>query len=238
MKKITTKILIAFFILLLSHTSAGAYLMTQEELGCEIKEKLKIHNEKYLGKDADVGIKLMNLPYGDLNTQNKPEIRVKSNFDKFMYREIVKIEIYDNGKFVKSFPLSVNNLVYKNALCATKPILRGDILNFSNTQIKRVEVGQNLTNVLEKFEGKSIIATKNYSKGALILNNYTKISPDVQKDSPVEIVFSPDNNLKIRIEGRALKEGSIGDFIQVKSIKYNKIYTAVVSAKNEVTVKI
>ena len=82
------------------------------------------------------------------------------------------------------------------------------------------------------------MATRNISKDTPILKHYVKSKPDVIKDSTINIVFKSNGDLKITVDGKALKEGSIGDNILVKSIKYNKVYRATVSNKNEATVRI
>ena len=60
----------------------------------------------------------------------------------------------------------------------------------------------------------------------------------VLKDSCVDIIFLSSKGLKITLQGKALKEGAMGDTILVRSNKYNKIYNATVSSSNEVTVRI
>ena len=44
--------------------------------------------------------------------------------------------------------------------------------------------------------------------------------------------------MNIKLRGKALKEGSIGDTILVRSDKYNKTYTGIVKSENEVMVRI
>ena len=45
-------------------------------------------------------------------------------------------------------------------------------------------------------------------------------------------------DIMIKLQGRALKDGAIGEKILVRSDKYNKIYSAIVNSANEVTVRI
>ena len=57
------------------------------------------------------------------------------------------------------------------------------------------------------------------------------------KNSNIDIVFQ-SKAMNIKIKGIALKEGSIGDTILVRSDKYNKTYTGIVKSENEVMVRI
>ena len=80
-------------------------------------------------------------------------------------------------------------------------------------------------------------SARNFQKGAIITNNYLKAKSAVIKNSIVEIVFI-SNSLKITLQGKALKDGAIGDIIPVRSDKYNKIYTGKINSENEVMVRI
>ena len=83
----------------------------------------------------------------------------------------------------------------------------------------------------------NLIAKRNYQKGNVILAEYIKPKAEIAKNSIVDIVFL-SKGIKIKLQGRALKDGNIGDTILVRSDKYNKIYSAKVNSSNEVVVKI
>ena len=57
------------------------------------------------------------------------------------------------------------------------------------------------------------------------------------KNSNIDIVFQ-SKNLNIKVRGKALKEGALGDKILVRSEKYNKTYTGTIKSANEVVVRI
>lgn len=239
MKNKLFKSLISALVLVLTANTAFCYVLSREELNERLTSTLKIEAQNYVDKlgGGEVLVKINNLPFEDTNTKNEPKIEVKSNFDKFTYRDIKRVSIYDGNVFVKSFPISTTTYVYKNVLCANTTILRDAPINASNTRFLRLEVGQYLGKTLDNFE-EGLVATKNYTKNNVILKNFTKGKPDIIKDSTIGIVFQSSGGFKIKVEGKALKEGSVGDLITVKSAKYNKIYQATVTGRNEVTVKI
>ena len=59
----------------------------------------------------------------------------------------------------------------------------------------------------------------------------------VSKNSNVDIIFQ-SKTLNIKLRGKALKDGSVGDVVLVRSDKYNKTYNATVKGENEVVVRI
>ena len=82
-----------------------------------------------------------------------------------------------------------------------------------------------------------IISKRNYQKGNIILSTGTKAKSSILKNSSIDIVFI-SKGLNIKLRGKALKDGAIGETILVKSDKYNKTYTATVKSENEVIVRI
>ena len=240
MKNTKTKILIILFSLLLICGVSNAQTLNEEEFRAAIVEKITKQAQKQVDSlgGGEVKVRILNMPQGEITTKDKIEIKVESNTNGFLSRDIKRVSVYDGKTFIKSFPISVNTLVYKEVLCATNPIVREQAISISNSGVQKMQIGQYLGQTIDKYPKGELVATRNVPKGSPILKNYVKSKPDVLKDSTINIIFKSNDNLKITVDGKALKEGSIGDNIQVKSLKYNKIYQATVSNKNEVTVKI
>ena len=240
MKNKIIKSLISLSILAFSTSSLGAYTLSTEDFETQIKNKIMIQTQKQIESlgGGEIEGKILNMPQGNIETKNKPIIKVDSNKNGFLSRDLKRVSIYDGNTFIKSFPISVNTLVYRNVLCANNPIVREQNITASNSAIIRSEIGQYLGQIIETFPQNPLVATRNIQKDSVILKSYVKSKPDVLKDSTINIVFKSKDNLKITVDGKALKEGSIGDNILVKSLKYNKVYNATVSNKNEATVRI
>lgn len=240
MKNKTTKILITATLLLFSTLNCNAQKMSQEEFKSAIIEQITLQAQKQVDKlgGGDIEVKILNMPQGGIEVQNKLKITVESNTNGFLSRDIKRVSVYDGNNFVKSFPIGVNTLVYREVLCALNPIVRDQAITVSNSSLQKAQIGEYLGQTMDKKPNNQLVATRNIPKGSPILKNYVKSKPDVIKDSTVNIIFESNDNLKITVDGKALKEGSIGDNVLVRSLKYNKVYHAVVSNKNEVTVKI
>ncbi len=240
MKNKIAKNLILSFIFALSLSSVSAYTLSKEDFEAQIKNQIKSQTQKQIENfgGGEIEVRILNMPQINIETKNKPIIKVESNTNGFLSRDLKRVSIYDDNIFIKSFPISVNTLVYKEVLCSINPIVREQNITNSNSLVKKSEIGQYLGQTIESFPQNPLVATRNIQKDVPILKNYVKSKPDVLKDSTINIIFKSKDNLKITVDGKALKEGSIGDNILVKSLKYNKVYNATVSNKNEATVRI
>jgi len=184
-------------------------------------------------KNYDIEVKIINLPIGNkVRTNEKPDIKVTSNFDKFMQYDIKRLTIGNT-----SFPVSVKVAIYKDVLTAKEFIPQLQMVNYSNTYIKRTDIANSVENVMEKLP-EPLVAAKNISKDMPVLISQTKEKPDIVRNSEVKIMFVQNDDFNIEISGVAMKEGKIGDIITVKNTRYNKIYTATVTGENRVEVKL
>ena len=125
MKNFYSKILILFLFLALS-APAFSQTLSREETEAQIIEQIKVLTQKQIEPlgGGEIEVKILNMPQGDITTKNKALIKVESNTNGFLSRDLKRVSIYDGETFVKSFPISVNTLVYKDVLCAINPITR------------------------------------------------------------------------------------------------------------------
>ena len=72
----------------------------------------------------------------------------------------------------------------------------------------------------------------------MITKRYTISKPDIVKNAMVTVNFRAGSDLNIAVEGIALMQGNIGDTIQVKNKRFNKIYTGEITGINQVLVQI
>ena len=110
------------------------------------------------------------------------------------------------------------------------------VINSQNAHLEKADILKYHNKVLTHFED-NLIAKRNYQKGNVIIADYAKPKAQISKNSNVDIVFL-SKGVRIKLQGKALKDGNIGDTILVRSEKYNKIYSAKVNSSNEVVVKI
>lgn len=234
------KNLILFLILAFSSNASFAYVLTSDELKNELNIKINSQiKEQLKNYSSDYKIKITGVPTENITTfENiKPIIEIISQNNSFNQNQYRRILIKSqNGATIKAFPINVQTLVYKDVLVANETIAYNQEINQTNTNLEKREISRLLDKTISK-KGENLIATRNYPKGSIINSQYVKSKSAILKNSMIDIVFQT-KGMNIKLKGTALKEGSIGETILVRSEKYNKTYNAVVLSQNEVMVRI
>lgn len=204
----------------------------------EVRKQIILQNKKYT--DADLEVIISNMPFKTMTVSDgKVKFVVTSNFDKFVPRDIKKVYIYSNGKLEKEFLVQVRTLAYKNVLCAKTQMERESLLSNANVEAKRMEVSAQLDYVLtqDSLKNKQIVTKKWFREGEIIDKRFVRIKPDVERNSEVQAYFK-SNGIMIMVNGKALGEGMVGDYINVQNDTYKKTYKARVIGENKVLINI
>lgn len=229
------KKLIILLTLLLSTQQAFCYTLTYDELNKSIQNKLKQQTNF-----NDCTIKVSGIPYEKIITQDAtaPKIEIISQNQTFQPNSFKRVVVKDSkNNIIKAFSINVQTLVYQNVLVAKTQIPFGAELSASNTAIERKEVSRFLDKTLSTLEYGSI-ASRNYPKDSIIVSNGIKQKAAMLKNSTIDIIFLSQKGLRITVQGKALKDGAVGETILVKSDKYNKTYNATVNSSRQATVRI
>lgn len=235
MKKILELTLIVIFVF--SSLKANATVLSDPEVRAAISKQVVENYKKYT--TAEVSAEVVGLSFKELTLPNgKITFVVKSSADKFMARDLEKVNVYVNNQFVKTFTAPVVVKAYQNVLVASCIINRETLLNPNIVRVEKREVSNTLGYALEADEiNKEIITRKFFSEGEVIDKRFVKLKPDVLRNANVTVVFNT-NNLSISTEAVALTDGTVGENICVMNKNYNKIYKGTIIGENKVLVKI
>ena len=240
MKKAVKKLIFSLCFVLFGQ-AAFCYTLTNEQLTKIINQNVSNEIKNSVIKYSnDYKINISGIPRDIIQTNEAvcPKIEILSQNSRFQPNLYKRVVIKDSkNNIIKAFPINVQTLVYKNVLVASSTIPYNSEINSKNTVLERREISRYLDKTISD-NSKGFVSCRNYSKGSIILSDSIKQKALVLKDSYVDIIFLSNNGLKITLQGKALKEGGMGDTILVRSNKYNKIYNATVSSLNEVTVRI
>lgn len=243
MKK-TAKNLIFLSVLLslvLNTQTAFCYTLTNGQLTKIINAKVSNEIKSYVSKYSDdIKINITGIPTENIVTDetSSPKIEIISQNSRFLPNSFKRVVIKDSkNNLIKAFPVNVQTLVYKNVLVSSAVIPFNSEINSNNTVLEKREISRFLGKTIDE-NPKGLTSARNYPKGSIILKDSVKQKAAILKDSTVDIVFLSNKGLTIRVQGKALKEGAIGETILVRSNKYNKTYNATVNSSNEVTVRI
>ncbi|MGN1125600.1 MAG: flagellar basal body P-ring formation chaperone FlgA [Candidatus Gastranaerophilaceae bacterium] len=235
MKKL---LLLALILLISTANSVFAVEVTDSQIREEVRKQIINQYKKYT--DADLEVIVANMPFAKVYIPDGAlKYVVKSNFDKFVPRDIKKVYIYSNGKLAKEFIVSVRVKAYKDVLCARTIIERDSLLTTTNVGPRKMEVSANIDYVLspEILSKNQILSKKWFREGEIIDKRFVKMKPDVERNSEVQAYFR-NNGIMVVITGTAMSEGMVGDYIEVRNQNYRKSYRAKIIGENKVLINI
>lgn len=235
MKKILRILLIT--ILAFSSLKVHSAVMEEPEIKSIIEKQVEQNYKKYT--DAQLDIKVVALPFKDLDLPDgKVTFTVIPTMDKFLARDMEKVSVYVNDRFIKSFNAPIVAKAWENVLVASCFINREQSINPNVVTIKKIEISNVLQYPLRADAlGKDILAKKAFREGEIIDKRFVKLRPEVVRNSTVEVFFKT-NNLTVSIEATALSDGVVGDNICLMNKNYNRTYRGKVIGENKVLVEI
>ena len=234
MKRIINLALIS--ILTLSALGVQARTFSSDEIKAEVSKQIVESNAKYT--DAQLVATVIALPFQNLTLQDgKVTFTATSCLDKFMARDLKKINVYVNGSLAKTFNAPTEVKAYKDVLVASETIEREKLLTNSIVATKKMEVSNILESVLSSdMLEKEIITKKGFREGEVIDRRFVKLRPDVQRSAEVT-AYVTINNLMVSINATALSDGMLGEYIGVENKSYKKVYTGKIIGENKVLIE-
>lgn len=234
MKKIINLALIST--LTLSALGVQARTFSSDEIKAEVSKQIVESNAKYT--DAQLEATVIALPFQSLALPNgKVSFTATSCLNKFMARDLKKINVYVDGKLVKTFNAPTETKAYKEVLVASETIDRDKLLTSKTVSTKKVEISNILDSVLTSdMLEKEIITKKGFREGEVIDKRFVKLRPDVQRSAEVT-AYLTINNLMVSINATALSDGMLGEYIGVENKSYKKVYTGKIIGENKVLIE-
>lgn len=233
MKKVLS--LIVLIMVMMTSVKAEAQTLTVKQFENEISKQVIKTYQNYT--DADLSVKILQVPFSTLNIRDGVvTYKVTSNNDKFMPRDVKKVEIFVNGKYERFMMIPVEVKAYKNVLVASEAINRESAITAMNTVMQRREVSNVLSNVItNSYLKRDVVSKKMYREGEIIDKRFLAARPDVARNQEIVALFK-SSGVTISITAISQSEGNIGDYVMLKSPKYQRVYRGKVIAPNRVLV--
>lgn len=233
MKKVLS--LIVLIMVMMTSVKAEAQTLTVKQFENEISKQVIKTYKNYT--DADLSVKILQVPFSTLNIKDGVvTYKVTSNNDKFMPRDVKKVEIFVNGKYERFMMIPVEVKAYKNVLVASEAINRESAITAMNTVMQRREVSNVLSNVItNSYLKRDVVSKKMYREGEIIDKRFLAARPDVARNQEIVALFK-SSGVTISITAISQSEGNIGDYVMLKSPKYQRVYRGKVIAPNRVLV--
>lgn len=190
--------------------------------------------------DADIQVKITATPFADLQLPDgRITYKISSGGDKILPRDVKRVDVLVNGVYVRTLNLPAQTFVYKDVLVASEQIDREQTLTKECTEVKRVDISNRANFVLDgALLDKEIITKKIFQKGEIIDKRFVKMKPDVARNSDVRVFFVSNGSVMISIDGTAMADGMLGDYINVENKNYKKVYNGKIIGENRVLVNI
>ena len=239
MKKSIKTLLISSIITAASLSSACfAQTISADTFKSLVQQQAKQDLQRYNIDDCEIIVG--HLPVNSLELPDgKVSVEIVNNSAGVLAKEFKKININVNGKYARTYYVPVETKAYKYTAIARQIIPRDKVISLNAVEFKKINVAGNLHNTVDQNDlAKELVATKVFTPGEMITKRYTMTKPDIIKNAIVTVTFKSGSNLNISIDGIALTQGNIGDTIQVKNKRYNKIYTGEITGINQVLVQI
>ena len=233
------KLLGTLLITLISTVAVHAQTLTAAQVQADV---VKVLQEKYYNGlvGYEVEVKIVNLPFSELMIPDgKLYYEVVSPKDRYLPRDIKRVNLYVNGMLVKTLNLPIIMKAYKEVLVAKVDIDREQQLTEENTIVKKVDCSEIIEYVLEQGSLKKEMTTKKPMKAGEVLDKrFIKVKPDVVRNTEVRVFFSSNDSLMVTIDAVALEDGLIGEWVNVENKNYKKIYKGKIIGENRVLVTI
>lgn len=215
-----------------------AQTVSVEQFKSIVEKQAKQDLLKYDLDDCEVSVG--NLPINSFELpEGKISVEIVNGSNGLMAREFKKININVNGNYVRTYYAPIETKAFKYVAVAKQVVQRDKVIPLQAVEFKRMNVVGNLNNTVDASEiARELVATKMFYPGDMITKRYTVSKPDVVKNAMVTVTFRTGTNLNVAIDGVALMQGNVGDMIQVRNKKYNKIYTGEITGINQVLVQI
>ena len=188
---------------------------------------------------GDVSVSVDQIPYSYVEIPDgKVDITVQTSTSYFSPKTIVRVSVLVDGQVVKTFGVPVSISVQDYVWVATDNIFRGKTFTSSNIKLEKRDIsGVMEYAALKDFDYQHYLSGRNYKNGEIISKRFVLDIPDVVRNSKVSLVFQSPY-IKLEMDGEALENGKIGDYIRVRNSEYKKDYLGKIISDNQVLVKI
>jgi len=236
LNRISKLVILAVFSLFIS-PCAQAQIISSNQVKIQVA---KLFEQSYAKSvKGDVQVKITATPFADLQLPDGRVTYKIASGDKILPRDVKRVDVYVNGILQRTLNLPAQTSVYRDVLVANDMINREQMLTKDCITVKKVDVANKADFVLgEEMLDKEITTRKIFQKGEIIDKRFVKMRPDVAKYSDVRVFFVSNGAVMVTIDGTAMKDGMLGDYISVENKNYKKVYNGKIIGENKVLVNI
>ncbi len=242
LKKMSNKFNFGLYIILFAIFFIVSPVQAQTLTANQIKNDISVLFENHYKKttEGDIQVKIIATQFSEIQLPDgKITYKISGGGDKILPRDVKRVDIYVDGIYKKTLNLPAQTHVYRDVLVASDQIDREQVLTKECTEVKKVDVSMRADYVLtDVMLNKEITTRKIFQKGEIIDKRFVKMRPDISRNADVRVFFVSGGAVMISIDGTAMGEGMIGDYINVENKNYKKVYHGKIIGENRVLVNI
>ncbi len=233
-----TKAFALILFLLFISPSVQAQVISSSKVKIDVARLFENNYKKII--NGDVQVKITATPFADLQLPDgRVSYKISAGGDKILPRDIKRVDVYVNGAFIRTLNLPAQTSVYKDVLVASDFINREQTLTKECTEVKKIDVANRADYVLDgSMLDKEITTKKIFQKGEVIDKRFVKMKPDVARNADVRVFFVSNGSVMISVDGTAMSDGMLGDYINVENKNYKKVYNGKIIGENRILVNI
>ncbi len=235
--KLIKVIMFAVFLIMVS-SAVNAQTVTSSQVKSDVAKLFESQYQKLT--TGDVEVKITGTQFAELQLpEGKISYKISSGGDKIIPRDIKRVDVYVDGVYIRTLNLPAQTSVYKNVLIANDFINREQSITKDCTTVKKMDVSMRMNYVLdEKMLDREMSAKKTFQKGEILDKRFVKLRPDVARNSDVRVFFVSNGSVMVTIDGTAIQDGMVGDYINVENKNYKRVYNGKIIGENRVLVSI
>lgn len=232
------RIFMLIFSLFFTFSAANAQIITSAQIKSDVAKLFEDNYKKSV--KGDVEVKITATQFAELQLPDgKITYKISGQGDRILARDIKRVDVLVDGNYIRTLNLPAQTSVYRDVLVASDMISREQILTKDCTAVKRMDVSMRADFVLdESMLDKDITTKKIFQKGEIIDKRFVRMRPDVARNSDVRVFFVSGGAVMITIDGTALSDGMLGDYINVENKNYKKVYKGKIIGENRILVNI
>lgn len=149
---------------------------------------------------------------------------------------ILRCRLIADGKRMGEWNLAVNAQLIGDAWVARQPVNRGDVLEPSQFEVRRVDRLRERDPVPTDFDISDLVASRPLSAGSVVTWRDTIRRPRVRKGDQVEVT-AEEGSLSISMKAVAMQDGAMGDVVIVRNSHSRRDFSATVINDRHVQVR-
>ena len=240
MKKVFKTVLILSVLLVFCKGIVSAAVLNNQFISNKIKHDVIKQVNSFVPGKIEVDIRETPYDYTPISYNKSDKIDIDTIIDTSHFNPltIARVTILSNGKKLETFGVPVKLTVWDKVWVTSDFIKRGETLSSANLTLENKNITFIAENALRENDfPQGNMVRKSFMEGEVLDKRYLESIPIVMRNSPVSVIFQ-SSYITVTIEGEALDNGKIGDYIKVRSKAYRREYIGQVISANTILVNI